>query len=59
MPQQGLGHVSAAELEAYLADVRFPADKDTIFRHITHEGAPRQSRRADRPGPQQNLRIHR
>lgn len=40
MAQAGSGHVSAAELEMYIAGIQFPADKDAIIGHITHEGAP-------------------
>lgn len=40
MAQERVDNVSAAELEAYLAGVKFPADKDDIVGHMTHEGAP-------------------
>lgn len=40
MTQDQSSHVSAAELEKYIAGVHFPADKDAIIGHAQQKGAP-------------------
>ncbi|MEX1033636.1 MAG: DUF2795 domain-containing protein [Cellvibrionaceae bacterium] len=40
MAQQQAGNISAAELEKFIAGVKFPADKLDIIDHAKDQGAP-------------------
>lgn len=41
MAQQRAGNISAGELDKFIGDVTFPADKDDLINHVQGKGAPK------------------
>lgn len=41
MAQQRAGNISAGELNQFIGDVHFPADKNDLISHVQGKGAPK------------------